>query len=273
VQGIQCLSNAEGAKLAGTDPDHHKLDLQNAIKRGDYPSWDVYVQTCKPEALSNAPCDLFDMTKVWPKKQYPLRKMGRVTLNKNPDNWFVDVEQLAFSPSNMVPGIAPSPDAMLQARMFAYPDAQRYRLGVNYNYLPTNAPKSQVYCPIERDGKMNFTANNGVDPNYIGTSLKPVHFMEKLSQSKPTKTTETNGAVGGKRSLDHVQTTMPSSVYTEVTDADFEQARALWKLMADQEGAHQRFIDNAAAHISGATHKSLRTRAYGMPAKLVRSCR
>lgn len=190
--------------------------------------------------------------------------MGRVTLDKNPDNWFVDVEQPAFSPSNMVPGIAPSPDAMLQARIFAYPDAQRYRLGVNYNYLPTNAPKSRVYCPIERDGKMNFTANNGSDPNYIGTSLKPVHFLEKLSQSKPTKVAETDGATWPNKSLDHAQTTMPSSVYTEVTDADFKQRRALWKLMGEQEGAHKRLIDNAAAHISGVTHRSLRERAYQM---------
>jgi catalase len=113
------------------------LDLQNAIKAVDYPSWDVHVQTIKPDEISSAPIDIFDMTKVWPHKLYPLRKMGRVTPNKNPENWFAEVEQAAFSPSNMVPGIAPSPDPMLQARMFAYPDAQRYRLGVNYQYLPS----------------------------------------------------------------------------------------------------------------------------------------
>jgi catalase len=194
--------------------------------------------------------------------------MGRVTLDKNPINWFAEVEQAAFSPSNMVPGIAPSPDPMLQARMFAYPDAQRYRLGVNYQYLPTNAPKSQVYCPIERDGRMNFTSNNGIDPNYIGTSLKPVRFLEKLQQSKADKPQSTTPEVSGdhptKKTVDHAQQTLPSPVFTVVSDKDFEQARDLWAIMAKQEGAQGRLIDNAAAHISGVSHKSLRDKAYGM---------
>lgn len=255
AQGIRYLTNPEGAKLAGTQPDYHKLDLQDAIKAGDYPSWDVYVQVIKPEEVSKAPISIFDMTKVWPKKQYPLRKMGRVTLNKNPENWFVDVEQLAFSPSNMVPGIAPSPDAMLQARMFAYPDAQRYRLGVNYQYLPANISKSQIYCPIERDGKMNFTKNNGIDPNYIGTSLKPVRFLKSETKSA-------SGKDASNKNGDHAQETLPSPVYTEVTDADFEQARALWAIMAKQEGAQDRFVNNVAANIAGVSVKELRDGAY-----------
>lgn len=236
------------------------LDLQNAIKAGDYPSWDVYVQVIKPEEVSKAPISIFDMTKVWPKKLYPLRKMGRVRLDRNPENWFVDVEQVAFSPSNMVPGIAPSPDPMLQARMFAYPDAQRYRLGVNYQYLPANISKSQIYCPIERDGKMNFTNNNGTDPNYIGTSLKPVRFLK--ADVKPAGNRHAVGAAG--RTGDQAQVTMPSPVFTEVTDADFVQARDLWAIMAKQEGAQDRLIYNAAANLAGVTVKGLRDAAYGM---------
>lgn len=269
-QGIHWLTNAQGAKYAGTDPDKHMLDLQDAINRGEYPSWDLHVQVIRPEEIDKAPINIFDMTKVWPKKQFPLRKMGRVTLDKNPENWFAEVEQAAFSPSNMVPGIAPSPDPMLQARMFAYPDAQRYRLGVNYQYLPTNAPKSQVYCPIERDGSMNFTGNYGKDPNYIGTSLNPVRFLEKLGpnnlndkESQPIPPPkEINGT--NAKSLDHVQVTTPSPVFTVVTEKDFEQATALWRLMEKQDGAHDRFVGNAAAHIAGVTTQSLRDRAYGM---------
>jgi catalase len=116
-QGVHYYTNAEGAELAGTDPDHHLLDLQEAIRKGDYPSWDMCVQVMKPEDIASAPFNVFDMTKIWPHKQYPLRKLGRMVLDKNPDNWFAEIEQAAFSPSNMVPGISPSPDPMLQARM------------------------------------------------------------------------------------------------------------------------------------------------------------
>lgn len=257
VQGIKCLTNSEGAQLAGTQPDRHILDLQNAIKAGDFPSWDVYVQVIRPEEIAQAPVDIFDMTKVWPKKLYPLRKMGRVTLDRNPANWFAEIEQAAFSPSNMVPGIGPSPDPMLQARMFAYPDASRYRLGVNYQFLPTNAPKSEVYCPIERDGFMNFTKNYGGDPNYIGTKIKPVKFMERKG-SKSTSTEKT----ANTKTPDHAQVSTPVSMFTEVTEKDFDQAIALWSIMAGQEGAQERFINNVAAHVSDVTEKWIRHEVY-----------
>jgi catalase len=263
VQGIKWLTNSEGAQFAGTQPDRHILDLQDAIKAGDFPSWDVYVQVIRPEEIAQAPVDIFDMTKVWPKKLYPLRKMGRVTLDRNPANWFAEIEQAAFSPSNMVPGIGPSPDPMLQARMFAYPDASRYRLGVNYQFLPTNAPKSEVYCPIERDGFMNFTKNYGGDPNYIGTKIKPVTFIGGQS-SEPTSVGKTANAQSHQGiTLDHAQISTPVSAFTEVTDKDFVQAIALWKIMAGQEGAQERFINNVSAHISDVTEQWIRKEAYG----------
>jgi catalase len=268
-QGTHWFTNAEGAKYAGTEPDKHMLDLQNAIKEGNFPSWDVCVQVIKPEDVEKAPVNIFDMTKVWPKKQYPLRKMGRVTLDKNPENWFAEIEQAAFSPSNMVPGIAPSPDIMLQARMFAYPDAQRYRLGVNYNYLPTNAPKSQVYCPIERDGRMNFTSNYGDDPNYIGSTLRPVRYLEKLGPNNlndmksQTSAPMQNGTPSTTKTLDHTQETFPSTRFTVLSEKDFEQATAYWKMIASQDGAQDRWVGNCAANIAGVTVKEIRDRAYG----------
>jgi catalase len=259
-QGIEYLSNSEGAQLAGTQPDRHILDLQDAINSGNYPSWNLCVQTIHPSEISNASVDIFDMTKVWPHKQYPLRKVGRMVLDRNPSNWFAEIEQAAFSPSNMVRGIEPSPDPMLQARMFAYPDAARYRLGINYQFLPTNEAKSEVYCPTERDGKMNFTNNYGGDPNYNGTKIKPVNFV--ALDLKPAPGTGVNGKA--VHTLDRADAGIPVSFASEVTDKDFEQATALWQVMGKQEGAQNRLVNNAAAHISGVKAKWIRDEAYGM---------
>ncbi|KAL9615000.1 MAG: hypothetical protein Q9167_000531 [Letrouitia subvulpina] len=262
-QGTHYFTNPEGATLAGTNPDHHIQDLQEAIKSSNFPSWNVCVQTIRPDEIADAPIDIFDMTKIWPHKQYPLRKVGRMTLCKNPDNWFTEIEQAAFSPSNMVRGVEPSPDPMLQARMFAYPDAARYRLGINYQFLPTNATKSEVYCPIERDGFMNFTKNYGEDPNYVGSKIKPVEFLT-AEQGGPN-------AGAGRATTKNVGTydqtsagDAPVSFASEVTEKDFTQATALWQLMGKQEGAQKRFVDNASAHISGCKRKWIRDEAYAM---------
>lgn len=255
-QGIHYYTNSEGAELAGTQPDKHLSDLQEAIKKGDYPSWNVFVQVIRPHEISQAPFDIFDMTKVWPHKQYPLRKAGRMVLDTNPKNWFAEVEQAAFSPSNMVPGIEPSPDPMLQARMFAYPDAARYRLGVNYQFLPTNAARSEVYCPTQRDGSMNFTKNYGGDPNYVGTKIKPVKFFAaKHANLIPQQ--------NGDHAADRPVTGEAVSFSSEVTDKDFEQATALWKVMGTQQGAQDRFVNNVAAHVSDAEEKWIRDEVYG----------
>ena len=272
-QGVHYFTNAEGAEIAGIDPDRHLLDLQQAIRSGDFPSWEVYVQTIRPDQISSAPIDIFDMTKAWPKGLYPLRKCGRVQLNRNPSNWFTEIEQAAFSPSNMVPGIEPSPDPMLQARMFAYPDAARYRLGINYQQLPTNAPRSEVYCPIERDGHMNFTNNYGTDPNYIGTRLKPVNLLNKNQSADTTVWQESSNqqkerpkmqnAAIEPEAADHVRITTPVAVASKAENADFEQATALWRIMSKQDGAQGRFVDNLAAHISEVQTPWLRDEVYG----------
>lgn len=262
-QGIHYFTDEEGAKLAGSEPDRHLEDLQHSIRSGNFPSWDMYVQVIRPEDIGDAPVDIFDMTKTWPLGKYPRRKVGRMVLDRNPSNWFAEIEQAAFSPSNMVAGIEPSPDPMLQARMFAYPDAARYRLGANYQFLPTNAPKSEVYCPIERDGSMNFTSNYGGDPNYVGTKLKPVKFLRPGNNSRDG--VDGNTSKGNASRLDRPlpESGMPVVFSSEVTEKDFEQSTALWNLMGRQEGAQQRFVDNLSAHLSAVQTQWIRDEAYG----------
>lgn len=246
-QGIHNLTNAEGAAIAGTDPDHHLADLQEAIRVGNFPSWDMYIQTIAPPAVAAAPIDIFDMTKTWPLSIYPRRRVGRLVLDRNPENWFAEIEQAAFSPSNMVPGVAASPDPMLHARMFAYPDAARYRLGVNYTLLPTNASVSGAYCPTERDGAMNFTGNYGGDPGYAGSGIKPARFLGGYEGQE-------GRAVSG----------VVVEFASEVTGRDFEQPRALWEVMGRQEGAQERFVGNVAAHVAAARSKGIRDEVYAM---------
>lgn len=268
-QGIECLADTDAARLAGTDPDNNVLDLQAAIEAGHPPSWTVYFQVIAPSDIAKAAVPIFDMTKVWPHKQYPLRRVGRLVLNRNPRNWFAEVEQAAFSPSNMVPGVEAAPDAMLQARMFAYPDAARYRLGANYQYLPTNAAKAPVYCPTERDGFMNFTDNYGSDPNYVGSQLKPVSFKaSNVPQQVRANGAEIKQIVNTlpPPTLDMVSATTlyPVRSASELADLDYEQPRALWQnVMAKQEGAQARFVQTLAGHVAGVKNSQLRSDVYG----------
>ena len=255
-QGVRTMTNAEAAAMAGTSPDAHATDLYDAIAAGDYPSWDVAVQTIQPSAVPTSSPNIFDMTRVWPHSDYPLRKVGRLVIDQNPENYHVEIEQAAFSPSNMVKGIAPSADPMLQTRMFAYPDAARYRLGANYQFLPTNAPKVSVYCPTQRDGSMNFTGDYGGDPNYLGSKLKPLRFKSTTSGSwKENKQNEDS-----KR---QILDASPVSFTSDTTAEDFVQARNLWKIMCKQKGASDRFVDNLVAHVGDVTHLWLREEVYG----------
>jgi catalase len=165
AQGIQNLTREEATELKGRDPDHATRDLFDAIERGDPPAWNVSVQIMKPEEAEDYRFHPFDITKVWPHGDYPLMPLGRMVLDRNPENYFVDVEQAAFSPANLVPGIAPSPDKMLQGRLFSYHDAHRYRLGVNYAQLPVNRPKALV-LNYQRDGHMRTMSGHEGSPNY-----------------------------------------------------------------------------------------------------------
>ena len=155
MQGIKNLTAEQAERLAGEDPDYAQRDLFTAIERGDFPKWRVSVQIMPEAEAETYHIHPFDLTKVWPHKDYPLQEVGIMELNRNPKNYFAEIEQGAFSPVNIVPGMGYSPDKMLQGRLISYPDAHRYRLGVNYDSLPVNRAR----CPIHtyhRDGSMRF---------------------------------------------------------------------------------------------------------------------
>ncbi|MCL2011344.1 MAG: catalase [Cystobacterineae bacterium] len=170
-QGIKNLSDAEAEALIGKCRESHQRDLYEAIERGEFPQWKMFVQLMPEKEAATLPYNPFDLTKVWPHKDFPLKEVGILELNKNPENYFAEVEQSAFNPANVVPGIGFSPDKMLQGRLFAYGDAQRYRLGVNHLQIPVNAPR----CPFHsyhRDGAMRVDGNqggtHGYEPNSDG---------------------------------------------------------------------------------------------------------
>ncbi|EME43024.1 hypothetical protein DOTSEDRAFT_63323 [Dothistroma septosporum NZE10] len=232
-EGNKTLTEEEAGQLAGEDPDHHVRDMYNAIAAGKHPSWTVYIQVMDPKDAEIVSYDVFDDTKVWPHKDYPLRPIGKMTLNRNPDNYFQDVEQAAFSPSNMVPGIGPSADIMLQARMFSYPDAARYRVGPNYQQLPCNAARSKVYSPYQRDGPGTINGNYGGDPNYVRSAFRDV----KQIHSTDVPFNKWHGRV--------------EAFSSQVTDDDFTQPKELWKLFKSN-GVDKELVHNLGLHISGA---------------------
>ncbi|PWR24144.1 catalase [Zavarzinia aquatilis] len=168
-QAIENLSDDEAAALIGQDRESHQRDLFEAIERGERPAWTLCLQVMTEEQARGHRHNPFDLTKVWPKRDYPLIEVGVLELDRNPDNVFAEVEQAAFSPANIVPGIGFSPDRMLQARLFSYGDAQRYRLGVNFNAIPVNAPRCPVHA-YHRDGAMRTDGNLGATPHYYPNS-------------------------------------------------------------------------------------------------------
>ena len=172
-QGIRNLPPAKALELAGSDPDYSQRDLFEAIERKEYPRWTMSVQVM-PEAEAAAyKINPFDVTKVWSHKDYPRIEIGEIVLNRNPENYFADVEQAAFAPSSVVPGLGFSPDRMLQGRLFAYADAHRYRLGVNYHQIPVNKPVSDVKH-YHRDGGIRTDGNGGATHNYHPNSFDDV---------------------------------------------------------------------------------------------------
>src|SRR5208337_3324062 len=163
-QGNKTFDDAEALRMTADDPDFSARDLHTAIKTGDFPKWTMFIQVIPETEAEVYKLNPFDLTKVWPHGDYPLIEVGEMELNRNPDNYFAEVEQAAFSPSNIVPGIGFSPDRMLQARIFSYADAHRYRLGTHYEALPVNAPR----CPMHhyhKDGPMRFFDNNTQRPD------------------------------------------------------------------------------------------------------------
>ncbi|MBT6051919.1 MAG: catalase, partial [Candidatus Scalindua sp.] len=159
-QGIKCLTNQEAEAIIAKDRENHQRDLLESIDNGEYPKWDMKIQVMSENEAKKCSFNPFDLTKVWSHKDYPMIDVGVLELNRNPENYFAEVEQSAFNPASIVPGIGFSPDRMLQGRLFAYGDAQRYRLGVNHNLIPVNTPR----CPFNsyhRDGAMRVDGNHG----------------------------------------------------------------------------------------------------------------
>ncbi|KAJ1673972.1 catalase A [Spiromyces aspiralis] len=233
-QGIKNLTAEEAERLAGINPEYATEDLFNAIERGDYPSWDVYIQVIEPEQALRYRFNPFDVTKVVSQKDFPLIPVGRMVLNRNPENYFAEVEQAAFSPSHMVPGIAPSPDRMLQGRLFSYPDTHRHRLGVNYHQIPINRPINSVANNHQRDGLMVVDGNGGSAPNYEPNSFGGPYQTNNRTSSYAALTVR--GQVG-------------RHTY-ELTDDDFVQAGDLYRLM--DQGARARLVSNIVGHLKKA---------------------
>lgn len=180
-QGVQCLTDEEAAALIAQDRESHGRDLLGSIERGDFPRWTLFIQVMTEAQAKAFRFNPFDLTKVWPQGEYPLIEVGVVELNRAPGNYFAEVEQAGFSPANIVPGIGFSPDRMLQGRLFSYGDAQRYRLGINFNSIPVNAPK----CPFRsyhRDGRMrtdgNLDGTLSYHPNSAGLWANQPDFAE-----------------------------------------------------------------------------------------------
>ena len=232
-QGIQNLTRQEAAKLAGENPDYATLDLRNAIEKGDCPSWKVCVQIMPAADAKTYRWNINDITKVWPHADYPLIEIGRMTLNRNPDNYFAEVEQSAFSPGNFVPGIGASPDKMLQARIISYHDAHLYRLGPNYQLLPVNAPKACKASNYQRDGYMRLDDNGKGGPNYWPNSMGGPEPDASFAEP-PIE-------------LEGVAARHPQ----ELTDDDFFQAGELYRrVMTDTDREH--LVGNIVAHLGGA---------------------
>lgn len=181
LQGIENISNEEAARIVGEDREYSQRDLFENIAKGNYPRWRMCVQIMTEEDAKTYKHNAFDLTKVWSHKDYPLIEVGILELNKNPENYFAEVELSAFNPGNVIPGISFSPDKMLQGRLFAYADAHRYRLGVNAESIPVNAPR----CPVHnyhRDGAMRVDSNGGskvnYEPNSFGGPVENKKFIE-----------------------------------------------------------------------------------------------
>lgn len=244
-QGIDFLTEEEGAKMAGENPDFHREDLYNAIEEGNYPSWTLYVQVMPYEDAKTYRFNPFDVTKTISQKDYPLIKVGKLTLNRNPQNFFAEIEQAAFSPANMVPGIAASPDKMLLARIFSYPDAQRYRIGTNYAQLPVNQPKNAQNNSYSVEGSMRYQYTPADAPNYAPNSVGgPVADSDRAFESRGWES-------------DGEMVRAAATLHSE--DDDFGQARTLYAEVMDA-AARERLVSNIAGHLGVVKSDEIRER-------------
>ncbi|MBX2887704.1 MAG: catalase [Ferruginibacter sp.] len=235
-QGIKNLTNEEAAAKIGKDRETHQRDLFNAIKNGDFPKWRLKIQIMTEQEASACLFNPFDLTKVWPHSDYPLLDVGVLELNKNPENYFADVEQAAFNPANVVPGIGFSPDKMLQGRLFSYGDAQRYRLGVNHYQIPVNQPKCPFHNP-HRDGAMRVDGNEGSTLHYFPNSYG--QWEENKANLEPALTLHGDAAHHDFREDDNDYYTQPGNLFRLMTSA---QQHVLFANTRDEISGAEKFI-------------------------------
>lgn len=243
-QGVDFLTQQQADTLAGQDSDYHMRDLFTAIKNGDFPSWTLYMQIMPFAEAETYRFNPFDLTKVWPHADYPLIKVGKLQLNRNPTDNHAQIEQAAFEPNNLVPGIGLSPDKMLIGRVFAYADAHRARLGVNYKQIPVNAPHAPVHS-YSKDGAMRI--NPVSDPVYAPNSKGgPVADGDRY----PTDSTW------------EAQGNMVRAPYTlRRDDDDFGQANTLVNQVMD-DAARERLVNNVSAHLLDGVEEPVLSRAF-----------
>ncbi len=241
AQGNKTLSAAEAERLAGSDPDYSQRDLFHSIEKGNFPKWNVKIQVMPESEVDNFHFNPFDLTKVWPHGDYPLIDVGVMELNRNPVNYFAEIEQSAYNPVNIVPGMGYSPDKMLQARLVSYPDAHRYRIGVNYEALPVNRPRCPVHT-YNRDGAMRFDDNGGSAPNYepnsFGGPKENPQYMDRPE------------SLSGE----------PAARYNHRHDKnqdDYAQVTAFWNMLKPDE--RERLVENIAGGL-GQTSREIQLR-------------
>ncbi|MEO7078108.1 MAG: catalase, partial [Rhodococcus sp. (in: high G+C Gram-positive bacteria)] len=241
-QGIDFLTQEEADTLAGENADYHRQDLFESIKNGEFPSWELHVQVMPVDEAENYRFNPFDLTKTWSQKDYPLIEVGKMTLNRNPENFHAQIEQSSFEPSNIVPGIGFSPDKMLLGRVFSYADAHRYRIGANYAQLPVNAPKVPVNS-YSKDGSMRYSFNSADTPVYAPNSY-----------GGPKADTNTYGDDG---SWDFEPRFVRTGYIEHPEDGDFVQPGTLYREVMD-DAARERLVGNIVGHaLNGVTEEVL----------------
>lgn len=235
-QGIKNLEVSRADELAGSDPDYATRDLHNAIARGEFPQYNMSIQVMTFEQAEKFKYNPFDLTKVWPQSEYPLIPVGKMVLDRNPTNYFAEVEQIAFAPSHLVPGIEPSPDKMLQGRLFSYNDTHRHRLGANHMQLPVNCPYRVANKNYQRDGPQTYTDNQGGAPNYFPNSFGgPAECERARKLEVPFRVT---GDVNRYSSGD--------------SEDNYGQPRDFWSKVLN-EAERKRLVSNIAGHLQNAS--------------------
>jgi catalase len=243
-QGVECFTQDEADQMAAVDTDYHTRDLFEHIRDGDHPSWTLFVQVMPFDDAKTYRFNPFDLTKVWPHGDYPLIEVGRMTLDRNATDNHTEIEQLAFQPNNLVPGIGPSPDRMLLARLFSYADAHRARLGANYQQIPVNTPVAPVRS-YSKDGAMRV--HKVSDPVYAPNSYGgPAADTRRYGQ---VPTWHTDGDIMRTAYVDHAE------------DDDWGQPGTMVREVLD-DAARARLVDNVAGHLLNGVSEPILERAF-----------